>query len=390
MANYKISQLPTASTFTSDDLLPIVDGATLTTQRATGQQILNFITGSTFDKLSVNNLTASNITASTANITTVSSSDLIISGGSVTLEDSAYITYQPVPIDKLVMFPGLHVSGSTSVSGDLVVEGKLTAQEYYTEVVSASIIYESGSTKFGNDSADTHQFSGSVLISGTLSTSIVSASSYIGINTGSSPGGPDQSIQFNSGSSLSGTSQLVYDYTSNTLSGTTAQFTNLTASSLQVEGTSIFSGSMLLYGSASLSVNPTAAYLLYSSSVDKIVVYPGLHVSGGIFVGGSSIYGNVAELTASTGDYTLVATDSGKFLNVNSGSNVNLTVPAGLPTGFTISVCQIGCGLIVFTTGSGVTLNNRQGHTKTAGQYAVASIVGTAADTYILTGDTTT
>jgi hypothetical protein len=34
--------------------------------------------------------------------------------------------------------------------------------------VSASIIFESGSTKFGNSSDDTHQFTGSILISGSI------------------------------------------------------------------------------------------------------------------------------------------------------------------------------------------------------------------------------
>jgi hypothetical protein len=180
--------------------------------------------------------------------------------------------------------------------------------------------------------------------------------------------------------------------------------TALTASAIQVQGAAVFSGSMLLYGTASLSSNPTAAYLVYSSSLDKLVAFPGLYVSGNltgsghakfdslnisttsvfsgsIFVSGSSIYGQVAELTSSTDSYTLLPQDSGKFLNVDS---------AGLPTGFTISVCQLGSGSVAFVTGSGVTINNRQGHTKTAGQFAVASIVGTAADVYVLVGDTTT
>lgn len=116
-----------------------------------------------------------------------------------------------------------------------------------------------------------------------------------------------------------------------------------------------------------------------------------LTLNGDISVANSgSIYGQVAELTSSTTNYTLVSQDSGKFLNVDSGSAVNVTVPAGLPTGFTISVCQLGSGSVSFVTGSGVTINNRQGHTKTAGQFAVASIVGTAADVYVLVGDTTT
>jgi hypothetical protein len=45
----------------------------------------------------------------------------------------------------------LGVTGNGTIGGDLVVNGKLTAQEVYTEITSASIIFESGSTKFGDD-----------------------------------------------------------------------------------------------------------------------------------------------------------------------------------------------------------------------------------------------
>ena len=61
-----------------------------------------------------------------------------------------------------------------TLDGDLTVTGKITAQEFHTEFVSASIIYQSGSTQFGNSSDDTHIFSGSISVSngiaGTLST----------------------------------------------------------------------------------------------------------------------------------------------------------------------------------------------------------------------------
>jgi hypothetical protein len=57
------------------------------------------------------------------------------------------------------------------MTGDAVITGRLTAQEFYTEFVSASIIFESGSTKFGNSSDDTHQFTGSVNITGSLNIS---------------------------------------------------------------------------------------------------------------------------------------------------------------------------------------------------------------------------
>ncbi len=63
---------------------------------------------------------------------------------------------------------GLIINTNTEITGNLTVTGRLTAQEYHTELVSASIIYESGSSKFGDTLDDTHQITGSVDISGSL------------------------------------------------------------------------------------------------------------------------------------------------------------------------------------------------------------------------------
>jgi hypothetical protein len=52
------------------------------------------------------------------------------------------------------------------MDGNAVITGKLTAQEFHTEFVSASIIFESGSTKFGNSLDDVHQFTGSLTTTG--------------------------------------------------------------------------------------------------------------------------------------------------------------------------------------------------------------------------------
>jgi len=61
---------------------------------------------------------------------------------------------------------GFNLTQDTKVSGDLTVTGKVTAQEFHTEFVSASIMYESGSTKFGDTSDDIHSFSGSLRVTG--------------------------------------------------------------------------------------------------------------------------------------------------------------------------------------------------------------------------------
>ena len=65
-------------------------------------------------------------------------------------------------------FGNVNINANTEITGNLVVTGKLTAQEFHTEIVSASIIYESGSTKFGDTLDDTHQFTGSLYVTGAL------------------------------------------------------------------------------------------------------------------------------------------------------------------------------------------------------------------------------
>ena len=66
-------------------------------------------------------------------------------------------------------FGHINISNNASVDGNLVVDGRLTAQEIHTEIESASIIFTSGSTLFGNTPDDTHIFTGSLLISGSIS-----------------------------------------------------------------------------------------------------------------------------------------------------------------------------------------------------------------------------
>lgn len=56
--------------------------------------------------------------------------------------------------------------GTTTVEGDLTVGGTLTAQEVRTEFDNAGVVFESGSTKFGDTSDDTHAFTGSLGVQG--------------------------------------------------------------------------------------------------------------------------------------------------------------------------------------------------------------------------------
>ena len=60
----------------------------------------------------------------------------------------------------------LHVVGNGLFTGDLTVGGTITAQEFHTEFVSSSIVFASGSTKFGDTQDDIHNFTGSFRQSG--------------------------------------------------------------------------------------------------------------------------------------------------------------------------------------------------------------------------------
>jgi len=104
-------------------------------------------------------------------------------GQSVSPTDN--VVFNSVSVSSLILgstiFKDSQITGSISINGSLVsdgnltitgnasVEGTLTVKELHTEFVSASIIFASGSTQFGDTSDDNHEFSGSVLVSGSLS-----------------------------------------------------------------------------------------------------------------------------------------------------------------------------------------------------------------------------
>ena len=84
-------------------------------------------------------------------------------GGIFTATGSAYTT-----TNNLQITGSLVATGALTIGGNAVIEGDLTAQSYTSELVSSTILYDSGSTKFGDGISDTHQMTGSVSISGSL------------------------------------------------------------------------------------------------------------------------------------------------------------------------------------------------------------------------------
>jgi hypothetical protein len=71
-------------------------------------------------------------------------------------------------------------TGDSPTFANITATGMVTAREFHTQFVSASIVYQSGSTKFGDTSDDVHSFTGSIHLinSGSVSGSQYSTGSF--------------------------------------------------------------------------------------------------------------------------------------------------------------------------------------------------------------------
>ena len=116
-------------------------------------------------------------------------------------ESSSYVveseTGSFLQFSDTASFSTLHVEGNITTSGSI------TAQRFNTEIVSSSVIFASGSTRFGDTIDDTHNITGSLFVSGNvtfdtnLTGSLTSTGSFGNIQIGNFGGLP-----FASGSDL--------------------------------------------------------------------------------------------------------------------------------------------------------------------------------------------
>lgn len=94
---------------------------------------------------------------------------------------------------------------------------------------------------------------------------------------------------------------------------------------------------------------------------------------------------------------TLVAADTGTIITTTSTKAATIvTLPNSLLKGFNCSVIQNSTASVTFAAATGATLNNRQSHTKIAGQNGVSTVIvvstsgGSTAAVFVLAGDTST
>ena len=152
MATKKITELPLINAISGSQVgggsvLPVVVGGT--TNQISPENFSRFINAYDAQTGSQNIFTQNQwfnaiVSASTINVGTLGV------GGNTTIAGT------------------LGVTGNGTIGGNLAVAGRITAEEFYTEITTASVIYASGSTKFGDDTTDTHEFTGSINVSGSV------------------------------------------------------------------------------------------------------------------------------------------------------------------------------------------------------------------------------
>lgn len=206
----------------------------------------------------------------------------------------------------------IHFGNSVTMTGSLVVTGYIETQELRTTYISSSILYRSGSTKFGDELTDTHSFTGSLSVSGSISvpgSGLVSGSSQITYSglSGVPSGIISGSSQLPSGL-VSGSSQISFGSVSGVPSGL------VSGSSQVLSGTGIWSGSAQLpsgtvSGSAQITLSSTTGFSTY---IDQVV-------KSGSTVTFSGLTSN-ADIST-TGQFTSTKTSGRIFGNDSFGTN---------------------------------------------------------------------
>jgi hypothetical protein len=139
----------------------------------------------------------------------VLSGGLIIGGnitGSSAVLSGGLIIGGNITGNSALLSGSLTLSGSQTITNNLTVLGEVNARQFNISVISSSILFQSGSTKFGDTSDDIHSFTGSVSISGSFLVNGTEVGVAAGPNT----------FDFNLDPEAAGTVNFIEDSTGNT------------------------------------------------------------------------------------------------------------------------------------------------------------------------------
>lgn len=104
----------------------------------------------------------------------------------------------------------------------------------------------------------------------------------------------------------------------------------------------------------------------------------------------SSVAKTVSNINQKTASYTLVLSDVGKVIEVNSASSLSISIPSNssvpFAAGTTIVVTRRGTGDVTISPVAGVTLRSADGRLKIAKQYAAAACMKIGSDEWLIVG----
>lgn len=138
-----------------------------------------------------------------------------------------------------------------------------------------------------------------------------------------------------------------------------------------------------------MNQNASGSLILGTNSLSRLTIDNSGNTSlTGNLTGGnaasSKLSGFVSNVSAEASGRTIALTDNGLILRYTGTSAATFTLPSAgtLPEGFNCMVLQASTGQITF----GGTYNNRNSFTKTAGQYAISTILYVGG-IYIVSGE---
>jgi hypothetical protein len=283
--------------------LQSADGNITLTSTGQGDIVMDPNTGVIGLKGTVTIYTGNKITSSDGNAIQfgngIAITGSIVATGTALVSGSSQITYSGlsgVPSDIIsgsgqLTTLGVATTGSNTFNGNLTVTGFIDTQELRTTYISSSILYRSGSTKFGDELTDTHSFTGSILISGSISvpgSNLVSGSSQVLNGSGVFSG----SAQLPSGI-VSSSAQTIANLPSGTVSGS-AQVVSLLPSGTVSGSAQILNGTGFVKTSGASITYDNSTYLTAESDTLSSVTARGASTSTALSLGQVSTSGRLS------------------------------------------------------------------------------------------------
>jgi len=219
-------------------------------------------------------------------------------------------------------------AATASSADDFLVRGTLTAQTIVAQTITSSVEYITGSTQFGSLLTNTHQFTGSVSITGSLNAPIITGSlfgtaSYADFATSASH------------AQTANTASYVLNAVSASFSTSASQAQNATTASYALNAaTASFITASNVFGPFGSNSVISASFAVSAShiigGVDPFPYTGSAKITGSLIVTGS-VAATTVQSNVFTNSQTITDT-----IYINSGSNALIIGPVGISGSITV------------------------------------------------------